>query len=305
MKTTQLEKRIEVSKRRIADYERKVNMYTERFQKNNEFGFSLLSVDDSTDNWRKREENNNALYGTWKEKYIEKYGKDEFFDEYYKLIGSANSYIDNKMNLVRENKNLEYLESELTKVNSDNRSKEDSQKQLKEAIEHILAEFKVSWFETMIEWHHRHYAYIQEQKPIVRKWIEKKDRITCRYHRQFRFNHKILDSRLDEKEKKLRKFILCDMAAGYRTLEDYMSWVNRELRMKWSNAVQRLTDKCQDYDIDVEKMEMHHPSVSSDGFDVVITDGKPRTIHARMIWAAEFSDYVQPHTRYIVTEKRK
>jgi len=305
MKTGNLEKRIEVSKRRIADYEKKAAMYAERFGKHNEFRFSLLSVDESTGDWRVRTANNEALYKTWKEKYAEKYGQDEYFEEYYKLVGNANSYVQSKINLAREKKNFEYLESEIARINSENQSKEDAQKQLKSAIEQIMSEFKVEWFATMTAWHEKHYAHIQEQKPIVRKWIEKKDRIHCNYHRQFRFNHKRLSDWLDEKESRLRKCILNDMAASCRTLEDYMSWVNRELRMKWINAVQKLTDKCQDYDIDIEKMEMHNPSVSSDGFDVVITDGKPRIIHARMIWAAESSIFVQPHTRYIVTEKRK
>ena len=43
--------------------------------------------------------------------------------------------------------------------------------------------------------------------------------------------------------------------------------------------------------------------MTAKGFEVVIRDGKPRVIHARVIWAAEYSDIVEPHIRYIVTER--
>ena len=39
------------------------------------------------------------------------------------------------------------------------------------------------------------------------------------------------------------------------------------------------------------------------GFETYIEDGQPRFIHARVIWAAEYSDFVQPHIRYLVTER--
>lgn len=303
MKTTKLEKSIEVSKRRIADYEKKAAMYAERFAKCNEFGFSLLSVDERPGDWKSRTENNEALFKTWKQKYIEKYGENEFFHKYYKLTENAESYVRNKIDFAREKANLEHLESELANIHSTIQAKEDNQKQLKTVIQEVMAEFEDDWFDRMMTWHEKHYAHIQEQKPIVRAWIDKEKRIYYDYHRQFRFHHKKLQERLEEKENRLRRTILCDKAA-YTTYKEYMEWVDRELHITWENAVQKLTDKCQDYDIDLQKIEAHNPSVSSEGFNVVITDGKPRTIHARMIWAAECSIYKQPHTRYIVTEKK-
>ena len=40
------------------------------------------------------------------------------------------------------------------------------------------------------------------------------------------------------------------------------------------------------------------------GIDAVLIDGKPREIHARVIWAALDSPFVQPHLRHICTERK-
>ena len=44
--------------------------------------------------------------------------------------------------------------------------------------------------------------------------------------------------------------------------------------------------------------------MNENGIDVVLIDGKPREIHARVIWAALDSPFVQPHLRHICTERK-
>lgn len=40
------------------------------------------------------------------------------------------------------------------------------------------------------------------------------------------------------------------------------------------------------------------------GIEVLLNDSKPRVLDVRVIWAAEYSELVAPHTRYIITERR-
>ena len=44
--------------------------------------------------------------------------------------------------------------------------------------------------------------------------------------------------------------------------------------------------------------------ITTGNIDMWITDGSDRRIYARMIIAAEYSDKVSAHIRFIVTEKR-
>lgn len=50
-------------------------------------------------------------------------------------------------------------------------------------------------------------------------------------------------------------------------------------------------------------MKVNGIGVTQKGFECIITDGQERNIYARMIWAAEYSMFVSPHTRYIITER--
>lgn len=62
-------------------------------------------------------------------------------------------------------------------------------------------------------------------------------------------------------------------------------------------------NKCKTFGVDENKVVARHPNVTGKGFTVILTDGKDREIDARVIWAAEYSEFVCPHTRYIVTER--
>jgi len=176
-------------------------------------------------------------------------------------------------------------------------------KDLKAVVIEIMANFKQDWFKRMVDWHTMHYNRIQELKPEVQKWLRKYDNLHSKYWRNFYFKHKSLESILDHKKKRYER-ILCDKAATTRGFDRYMQEVDSDLRWTWITAINRLVEKCKKFNIDLDKIQVSNPKIVAKGFEVYITDGKPRRIYARMIWAAEFSDLVEPHTRYIVTEKK-
>lgn len=61
------------------------------------------------------------------------------------------------------------------------------------------------------------------------------------------------------------------------------------------NAIAKANKK--GYNLSVESFQV------TERFVKTYHDGQERNIYARMIWAAEYSMFVSPHTRYIVTEK--
>ena len=79
--------------------------------------------------------------------------------------------------------------------------------------------------------------------------------------------------------------------------------MKEELEKSWEQGIVKLTKKCQGFGVDESKVSTCAPEMTAKGFEVIIRDGKPRVIHARVIWAAEYSDIVEPHIRYIVTER--
>ncbi len=84
----------------------------------------------------------------------------------------------------------------------------------------------------------------------------------------------------------------------------YLAVIQKELESSWDAGIVKLTKKCQDFSVDESNVTACNPEMTSKGFEVVIKDGKPRLIYARVIWAAEYSLIVEPHIRYIVTERR-
>ena len=176
-------------------------------------------------------------------------------------------------------------------------------KDLKAVVIEIMANFKQDWFKRMTDWHTMHYYKVQELKPKVQNWLRKYSHLHCKYWHSFRYKHKRLEESCNYKQKMYER-ILCDKAATTRGFDWYMKEVDSDLRLTWVMAIDRLVDKCKKFNIDLDKIQVSNPSIVDKGFEVYITDGKPRRIYARMIWAAEFSELVEPHTRYIVTEKK-
>lgn len=312
-KTAKLQKSIEVSKRRIAEYAKKAEMYRSRFEKNNEFGLNLNDLrtdyDGTKATFNAIGKHNDKVCENWRARYEDKYGKNDGYWKYYDLRGNAERYVENNKNGLNEQRHLAELESQISAANAviaEQKSKEENPDALRKMLVDLMADYKVVWFNEMREWKSESYDVVWAKKPMWKRWIERKDRLCCNYWRQLSWNtqtHAKLRKNLDEKEKMYRRH-LCSEQLGYKNKNEYMAHVELDLIHLWSRNMNYLVEKCEKCDIDLDKIEIRNPRVQSRGFSVLIYDGKQRVIDVRTIWAAEHSYLVTPHTRYIVTERK-
>lgn len=305
----QINKQIETSRKRIADYDRKIAMYTERRDKNIEKANKKYNINITLDDIIITFHGNNThtyKYYSLKPETYKTIGLDMSF----KIINAV-EYIDqNEMDKVYEEKNLNRLLSELNSLQEKEKEERDRyDNKLEDTLRKILSEFKDTWMIRMIGLHKQHYNRIKRRTPIE---ISKKDRINsllsyfkkANLYYPHTYRHTRLIKVLDKKLCVCNN-IIYDEVNNYDNIDDYLKYIEHELELSWEQGMKKLTRKCQQYNVDQEKVTCTHCDFTNKGIEAYIEDGKPRRIYARVIWAAEYSDSVTPHTRYIVTEKKK
>lgn len=299
----QITKQIETATKRIADFDRKIAMYTERLDKaiaaaNKKSGLNIC-VDDII-----VKENTNGRY-TWKEYSLPASVRDTIgFEASFKITNACDYINDNTKNKGIEERTLARLQSELAALEAKaNADADNYDNALDAALRSVMADFRVVWFERMMTWHGKHFDIIQERTPVMKarraRAINAKQYFnsygTYSKHRRTCGVIDAIIGRCNE--------VIYDAANNYPTRDSYLADMKKELERSWERGIVNLTKKCQVYGVEQSKVSTCAPNMTSKGFEVIIKDGKPRVIHARIIWAAEYSDIVEPHIRYIVTER--
>jgi hypothetical protein len=299
----QITKQIETATKRIADFDRKIAMYTERRDKaiaaaNKKSGLNIC-VDDII-----VKENTNGRY-TWKEYSLPASIRDAIgFEASFKITNACDYINDNTKNKGIEERNLARLQSELAALEEKAKADADNyDNALDAALRSAMADFRVVWFERMMTWHGKHFDIIQERTPVMKdrraRAINAKQYFNCYgTYSKHRRTCSVIDAIIGRCNE-----VIYDAANNYPTRDSYLADMKEELERSWERGIVNLTKKCQVYGVDQSKVSTCAPNMTSKGFEVIIQDGKPRVIHARIIWAAEYSDIVEPHIRYIVTER--
>ena len=299
----QITKQIETATKRIADFDRKIAMYTERRDKaiaaaNKKSGLNIC-VDDII-----VKENTNGRY-TWKEYSLPASIRDAIgFEASFKITNACDYINDNTKNKGIEERNLARLQSELAELEAKAKADADNyDNALETALRGAMADFRDVWFDRMLKWFGKHYDIIKERTPKMTErrrraisalqWFDRYG--TSSKHRRTIKVLEAIKGRCNE--------IIYDEANNYANRDFYLADMKEELEKSWEQGIVKLTKKCQGFGIDQSKVSTCAPNMTSKGFEVISQDGKPRIIHARIIWAAEYSDIVEPHIRYIVTER--
>lgn len=287
----QITKQIETATKRVNDYSRKVSMYNERTNKAlKDAGVSvdeIITIDRKPfpDDYTLARETRNAIG----------------FEKSFRITNNYGYMKENERNMAREQRNIKRLEEELVAMQEKAQQEANAfNKGLAATYAKALQGFKNYWFERMINWHTEHHAYINEHK------AEAKARYQRAYicSRYFYFDRKHVRSYgYAEQVCRETSKIFTDIAA-HKTLAEYLEDVKKQLNAQWENGLVTLTKKSQAFGVDENNIYISSVDMTEKGFEIYITDGKPRRIYARIIWAAEYSHIVEPHTRYIVTEKK-
>lgn len=299
----QITKQIETATKRIADFDRKIAMYTERRDKaiaaaNKKSGLNIC-VDDII-----VKENTNGRY-TWKEYSLPASIRDVIgFEASFKITNACDYINDNTKNKGIEERNLDRLKAELAALEAQAKADADNYNNgLEAALRSAMADFRVVWFDRMMTWFGNHFDFIKKRTPEMK---DRRARVisTKQYFDRYGVSskhHRTLKA-LDIMRERCNE-IIYDEANNHPSRESYLEAMKEELERSWERGIVNLTKKCQAFGIDESKVSTCAPELTAKGFEVIIRDGQPRVIHARVIWAAEYSDIVQPHTRYIVTER--
>lgn len=300
----QITKQIETATKRVSLYDRKIAMYTERRDKaiaaaNKKSGLNIR-VDDII-----VKENTNGRY-TWNEYSLPTSIWNVIgFEASFKITNACDYISDYTKNKGFEEANIARLQAELSELEAKAKADADNYNNaLDSALRSAMADFRVVWFDRMMTWHGKHFDIIKKRTP------EMKDRRTRAINAKQYFDRYGVSSRHRRTIKVIESIIgrcngiIYDEANNYPTRDSYLADVNKELERSWESGIVKLTNKCHGFGVDESKVSTCDPEMTAKGFEVIIRDGKPRVIHARVIWAAEYSDIVEPHIRYIVTERQ-
>ena len=296
---TALEKQIQASEKRIAKFKKNIEMYDSRMNKKLELlqrqGYIAT-----------REDFQIKKTGKWKYDYdiivSEQVKQQVPFSIYMPVVENLQYKQENTDRLADERENLKKLnEKDHTRTQMASEISEKNNALAKHLGE-ALAPFKKNWMEDMTNYHREFYHRIQKALPNARVQYDELKKAVYEENRKNGFHPSAKVKQLEEKRKAFGR-ILSAPPASYPTEESYMNYMKPRLEDEYKNCLYVLADKCRPFQLDTEKVQVHHPRMAERGFDLLLTDGKDRVIDARMIWAAENSEYVSPHTRYIVTER--
>lgn len=275
----QLKKRLESSMKRASQYEARIEMYSARIFKGLEKATKALGTTVTLEN------------------YDELLTKSNW-DLYFPISNAIDYKLENERNLKGEIAQIESLNVQIAHLEKDLNDK----KPLEDALRSAMADFRLVWFEKMIAWYGDHYDYLRS---ILEKNISRRDRAKVARH-YFETRHHWREYRkvkeyLSRVIKGCNEVILDD--ANRMEKPEYLAKVREDLDKVWEMGIVKLADKCRTFCLNESNIKASNPRVTEKGFEVILTDGGPRVIDARVIWAAEYSVYVSPHTRYIVTHR--
>lgn len=277
----QIRKSIEVAERRLAKANKNVEMYDVRVQK------AIEKARKATGKEFDRANYSFVLSG--RDEWELKYSIDsnlEYYYEYCKKIQNEKANIE-RLTKVLEEITVETVSSSLV-----------------ETLSGAMEGFKAAWTNKMMNWFGKYYDYIADHLDAARVRYEKARRIYAYMCFCGRFLRKPRIFAFVENAKNEAAQIISDKAARM-SKSDYLEMKYRETLEDWNLCVEKLAKKCEKFGLNESAIKVSEPEVTEKGFECYLTDGTNRVINARMIWAAEYSDIVSPHTRYIVTERRR
>ena len=252
----QITKQIETATKRIADFERKIAMYTERRDKaiaaaNKKFGLNI-QVDDII-----VKDETKGRY-TWREYSLPASVRDAIgFDASFKITNACDYIHDNTKKKGFEEQNIARLKEELAALEAKAKADADNyDNALDAALRSAMADFRVVWFERMMTWHGKHFDIIQEKTPVMK---ERRARVRSLQYYFDTFRHRIPHYKIRnflERTAKICNEIISDEVNRYDNRDAYLADMKKELESSWERGIVNLTKKCQ---VDIKGIRSHHP----------------------------------------------
>lgn len=286
----QIKKQIETANKRLEKNNDRVTMYASRIEK------GLAKVAKYTGKQVTADDYENAL--------DLKGGNAKDWELYFSLNAAIDSKAENEHNVLKEQRNIQLLTAQLQRMEDEQRKQDARNKPLENALRVAMADFRVVWFNRMVDWYGKHYDAMR--KALEPAKVRRERAKVCRYH--FETMHHWSEYR------NVRNYLNVVIKAANETIYDdankydkpeYMEIAKKELAISWENGIVKFASKCRNFGVDEKRISVRFPTLIEKGFEALLQDGTNRVIDARIIWAAEYSEYVCPHTRYIITERHE
>jgi hypothetical protein len=167
-----------------------------------------------------------------------------------------------------------------------------------------LQGFKAVLFEKTDKWYRNHHAFINGRYAEAKSKYERAKACQSYFdmRRGWRWRYTSVARFLERVIKQNAEIVMDDAAC--KELPVYLAKKAEETALSWANGVKLLTDKCHKFGLNEAAMKVVDVAMSGKGFEAIITDGTARVVDVRVIWAAEYSELVTPHVRYIATERK-
>lgn len=286
----QIKSQIETANKRLQKNKERVEMYGKRVEKGLAKIAKYTGKEVTADNWTSALDLKGSNQKDW--------------DLYFSMNDAVDYKLENQRKVLNEQKNIINLINQLHRMEADQRKNDKCNKPLENELRFAMSDFRIVWFKRMTNWYGKYYDNMRKALGPAQERLQRAK--TCLYHfetmhrwNEYRmvreFLHRVIKSAND---------IIYNDANQYSKTE-YMERVQKDMEISWENGIAKLVDKCRKFGVNECKITARWPSVTEKGFDVQLYDGSNRVVDARVIWAAEYSDCVCPHTRYIITERHE
>ena len=226
----------------------------------------------------------------------EQYGRIDF-DNYMRVSNALDGIETNKRNIRWATREIDDIQYKLDAILQKEREFDSD---LENILQDKLKEFKEQWIDRM----NTYYATVWSN---IRKKAPKAKALYDQYREEYnnlplhQLNYRV-SAEYNAKMTDCKKIFLHE-SMKYKTANEYVNSKYDDIVNYFNTSVKRLVEKCYKFNINRNNIKVSYPEVTDHGMECFINDGS-KTIWARMIWAAEYSDYMVPHVRYIVTEHK-
>ena len=316
LSTSKFERQIATAEKRLAKYNENLQKYKDRITKQ-EDKLSKISTDfrEYTSSWD----------------FMKIYG-DQAGNLLYSYQSNLNRITEIEKEIAYENRLIAKLQAQIDEITTGNNNLLDSTKILVDKFEEVLSDYKKEYIKLTLARYKKHYEYAHKMCPEWKATIKKAKSTLPWYYTSDNFKYysrgylKYIDGDLyylnghGDKDWKLftedmaelyknycrAKDSLRSDALRYNSIDEYIDKKREELIDDWNKKILTVADKCKKFGVDVDNItvNINMRPITEGSIDMWIEDGSNHRIYARMIWAAEYSDSVSAHIRFIVTQKK-
>lgn len=225
-------------------------------------------------------------------------------------VGYGLSYADKAM-INRYANTKRFLNESTEEFKSAKQTLENTLDAIKAKLDSELVKFKQLYIEKAKSFADRMYTWAEENKDRLATAVDKSwDAIKeCerRLHAEglgYRevYNHPEKRALQDKYEDYRKAYNQCRTILR-SSREEYLAEAEKDAEAVYERNVRVLAEKINAWGVNANEMVVDEVADDPKFFEIRVSDGV-HNLYARSIWAAEYSDKVTPHFRFIITEKK-